>query len=128
MPVVQGQRFKGSGGNPQGLHSVPVVADQAPLALSNPGAFGTFLAEKYIQRSERGSSCFVQGDLFGSASEQKNGYQRLLTLQIRGMSKTFDRQDPQTFGKIEEKGDREEIKSKMELGKQIRESKGMWKR
>jgi len=40
--------LKGSGGNPQGLHFVPVVANQAPLALSNPGAFGTFLAEKYI--------------------------------------------------------------------------------
>ena len=36
--------LKGSGGNPQGLHFVLVVANQAPLALSNPGAFGTFLA------------------------------------------------------------------------------------
>ena len=45
------KRLKGSGGDPQGLHFVPVVADQAPLALSNPGAFGTFLVEKYIEKN-----------------------------------------------------------------------------
>ena len=44
---VKDSVLKGAGGNTQGLHFVPVVANQAPLALSNPGAFGTFLAEKY---------------------------------------------------------------------------------
>ena len=46
--LVKDSVLKGSGGNPQGLRFVPVVANQAPLALGNPGAFGTFLAEEYI--------------------------------------------------------------------------------
>ncbi len=36
MSTFQKQRFKGSGGNPQ-----------------SPGAFGTFLVEKYIEKFEQ---------------------------------------------------------------------------
>ena len=56
---VKDSVLKGDRENPQSLHFIPVVAKQVPLALSNPGAFGTFLAEKYVIAYVSAKKCIL---------------------------------------------------------------------